>query len=158
MFNLSRVAAALSLVVCLFAAPAAEASLRKPPGAMKFGPDAVWTDGTTNPLFQPLSDAVPAQSIASMRVSIEMSEDAGFCKMRAALRWSDDGGATWGAVQNPNGATYLSANGQTIGAWVDASTLGTPKQWVQFGVETAEDAGSSAIMLCHATLTVETRA
>ncbi len=148
----------VALTMSMLGTPLAEATVRKPAGAWQFGPDTVWTDGTTGAFFQPMSEAMPSVGIAKIRVTIEMSEDSGFCTMRSALRWSDDG-IGWGAVTPINGTAYLTANGVTPGTtFVDVSSLGTPKAWVQFGVQTAEDAGSSVIQLCHATLVVEPRA
>lgn len=141
------------LPVLLLALPA-EATLRRPPGAWLFGPRQVWTDGTTSAFFHPLSDPVASAGLLGARISIEMSEDSGYCKMRPAIRYSSDG-VTWDG-SNPADASWRTTNGIVPGtAYVDLTALGTPKSWVQFGVEVANDAGGSGFQFCNAALLVE---
>ena len=48
-------ALALVYLVC---STVAWATIRKVPGAWLWGPKAVWTDGSANPMFHPFSDAI----------------------------------------------------------------------------------------------------
>lgn len=92
--------------------------------------------------------------LLNARVSIELGEDSGTCKMRPALRYSDDG-VTWGTANYIVSATYRETNGITYGtAYSDLSGQETPKPWIQFGVQVANES-AGAIQLCNATLLVE---
>jgi hypothetical protein len=144
----------LSLLVGSFASPAA-ATIRKVPGAWLWGPRSVWTDGSANPMFHPFSDAIDTGSVTFARVTIEMDQDTGFCKIRPALRYSSDG-INWDAPAAIS-ATYRTSIGIDYGTvWVDLTALATAKNWVQFGVEAANDSGS-ALNLCNASLMVQPR-
>ena len=133
----------------------AYATIRKVPGAWLWGPKAVWTDGTSSPMFHPFSDAIDTGSVTYARASIEMDQDTGFCKMRPALRYSDDG-ITWGTP-----VAIIAGYRATIGidygtTWVDLTGLATAKNWVQFGVEAANESGSD-VNHCNATLMIQPR-
>jgi len=145
--------ATLAVLAVLFASPNAEGTLRRTPGSWVFGPKVVFSDGTANPMFIPLSDGLSSAGLINVRVSTEFAEQSGNCKFRPALRWSDDG-ITWGAATNMV-ATYLTAPGITYGSsYIDITALGTPKPWVQFGVEVANNSGSR-VEVCNASIMID---
>jgi hypothetical protein len=86
-------ATALALLFLAVLAWPAHAIIPRTTGAWLFGPMPVWTNGTTSTpgLFHPMSKAIDAKGLISARVSTEMSEDSGNCKMRPALQYSNDG-------------------------------------------------------------------
>lgn len=147
----------LALTAALSLPAMASATILRVPGSWFFGPQAVWTDGTTNALFQPMGEPIPAAGLNNVRVSVELQQNAGNCKIRPALRWSADR-VTWSnasPILNP--ATWQSGNGELPGtAYIDiiGGGVGTPKPWVQFGVDAANSAGTR-VELCNATLLVE---
>ncbi len=141
------------LLAFVFAVGDADATIRRTPGSWVFGPTTVFSDGTTNPMFIPLSQGLSSAGMINVRVSTEFAEQSGNCKFRAALRWSDDG-ITWGSSTNMI-AGYTSAPGISYGStYIDITALGTPKPWVQFGVEVANVSGSR-VELCNATLMID---
>jgi hypothetical protein len=153
----SRLKHALYLAGVLLAASvvpsAVEASIRRTPGAWLYGPDAVFSDGTTSPMFVPLSDPLASAGLLNARVSTELVATSGFCKVRPALRWSDDG-VVWGASSSIV-ASYRSTVGIDYGSsYLDLNVLGTPKPWVQFGVEVANVSGTR-VEVCQASVMVE---
>lgn len=151
-FSPGRWAALLMLTGISFAA---HATVRKVPGAWLWGPKAVWSDGTASPMFHPLSDAIDTGNVTFARATIEMDQDTGNCKIRPAVRYSDDGIA-WGAPAAIS-AGYRTTIGIDYGTtWVDLTSLTTAKNWVQFGVEVAND-GGSGIHHCNATLMIQPR-
>jgi hypothetical protein len=82
-----------------------------------------------------------------------MSEDSGNCKIRPALRYSNDG-ITWDASKDIV-AGYRTTEGIDWGTtYIDISVGTTPRAWVQFGVEAANESGS-VINVCNATLRIE---
>lgn len=142
------------MLVATYASTAA-ATIRKVPGAWLWGPRSVWTDGSASPMFHPFSDAIDTGSVTFARVTIEMDQDTGNCKIRPALRYSSDG-INWDAPAAIS-ATYRTSIGIDYGTvWVDLTGLATAKNWVQFGVEAANDSGSS-LNLCNASLMVQPR-
>lgn len=155
-FAMKRVAAlacTLAILATLFVSPDAQATLRRTPGSWVFGPKVVFSDGTANPMFIPLSDGLSSAGMINVRVSTEFAEQSGNCKVRPALRWSDDG-ITWGSATNMV-TTYLSARGITYGStYIDITALGTPKPWVQFGVEVA-NTGGSRVEVCNASIMID---
>ncbi len=145
--------ATMFVLATLLMAPEADATIRRAPGSWVFGPKTVFSDGTTNPQFIPLSEGLASAGMINVRVTSEFAEQSGNCKFRAALRWSDDG-ITWGASTNLV-AGYTSTPGITYGSgYVDITVLGTPKPWVQFGVEVANTSGTR-VELCNATLMID---
>ena len=145
----------LMIVAVVASVSTAWATIRRVPGAWMWGPKSVWTDGSASPMFHPFSEAINAGSITNVRVSIEMDQSTGQCQVRPALRFSSDG-ITW---DSPNYiiSTYRSTAGIDYGTvWVDITSLATPKNWVQFGVEAANSPGTD-IELCNASLMVQPR-
>jgi hypothetical protein len=91
--------------------------------------------------------------VINVRVSTGLSQSSGNCKIRPALRWSNDG-VSWDN-DSVIVTTYRSTEGTDFGnTYLDITALGTPKAWIQFGVEAANTAGTN-INLCNATLLVE---
>ena len=153
----SRVVLALIvlIVTVLGATSSAFATIPRVRGSWLFGPAPVWTDGTTSPAFRPLSEALESKGLLSVRISTEMSEDSGNCKMRPALRYSNDG-VGWDASKEIV-AGYRTTEGIDWGTtYIDITQLAgtTTRAYVQFGVEVANEAGS-AINVCNATIRVE---
>ena len=131
----------------------AMATLRRTPGSWLFGPRPVWTDGTTSPTWHALSEPLSSAGMINVRVSTELDESSGNCKIRPALRWSNDGVA-WDA-DVAIVTTYRSTVGIDYGSgYVDITALGRPKPWVQFGVEVANTTGTR-VELCAATVLVD---
>lgn len=130
------------------------ATIRRAPGAWLFGPHTVWTDGTTSPTFHPLSDPMATRTVTNARVSFELDQDtSGLCKIRPALRFGNDG-VSWDSAAAID-TTYRTAAGVTYGtAYVDLTAVATPRTWIQFGVEVANESGG-AVNLCNASLMVE---
>lgn len=141
------------LFALLLSIGSAYATIPRTKGSWLFGPSPVWSDGTTSPSFRPLSDPIQAKGLLNVRVSTEMSEDSGNCKIRPALRYSNDG-INWDASKDIV-AGYRTTEGIDWGTtYIDISAGTTPRAWVQFGVEVANESGS-AINVCNATLRVE---
>jgi len=132
----------------------AGATLRRTPGSWLFGPKPVWTDGTTsNTLFHALGEPMSSAGLINVRISTEMDESSGNCKVRPALKWSNDG-ITWDADVNIV-ATYRSTVGIDYGStYVDITAIGSPKPWVQFGVQAVNTSGTR-VEVCLATILVD---
>lgn len=76
--------------------------------------------------------------------------------MRPALRWSADG-VTWDSATTIN-ASYVTGNGnQTTTSFTDFGALGSPKPFVQFGVQTFTISGSTFEM-ANITMVIEPKA
>lgn len=145
----------LVAVALLALTSAAHATIRKVPGSWLWGPRAVWTDGSASPMFHPFSDAIDTGNVTYARASIEMDQDTGNCKIRPALRYSDDG-INWGSAAAII-TTWRATPGIDYGTtWVDLTALATAKNWVQFGVEVVNESGS-AINHCNAALMIQPR-
>jgi hypothetical protein len=86
-------AAFLALTLVMLMVPSsADATLRRTPGSWLFGPKPAWTDGTTTTTtWHALGDPMSSAGLINVRVSTEMDETSGNCKIRPALRWSNDG-------------------------------------------------------------------
>ena len=129
------------------------ATLRRTPGSWLFGPRPVWTDGTSGPTWHALSEPMSSAGLINLRVSTELDENSGNCKIRPALRWSNDGVA-WDA-DVAIVTTYRTTVGIDYGSgYVDITALGTPKPWVQFGVEAANNSGTR-VEICLAAILVD---
>lgn len=159
MNRLSRIFAGLAATVLLFfalTAPADADTLRRLPRTWLWGPTPTWTNGTTTtPIFFPLSDPMESSGLISVRVSIEMGQDSGNCKMRPALRYSDDG-VTWDPAKEIV-AAYRTTEGTDYGTtYIDITGLAgtTVRAFVQFGVQVVNEAGA-ARENCNATIRVE---
>lgn len=113
----------------------------------------MFSDGSANPIFHPLSEPMSSAGIINVRVSTELAETSGNCKVRPALRWSDDG-IGWGSSSTIV-ATYRTTTGIDYGSsYVDITALGTPKPWVQFGLEVANSSGTR-VEVCNTSLMVD---
>lgn len=145
------------IIAVLGSTAPAFATIPRVRGSWLFGPAPVWTDGTTSPAFRPLSEPLESKGLLSVRISTEMSEDSGNCKIRPALRYSNDG-VGWDAAKEIV-AGYRTTEGIDWGTtYIDITQLAgtTPRAYVQFGVEVANEAGS-AINICNATIRVEAK-
>lgn len=156
-----------ALVVFMFGsgvgstAEAANVVLRRMAGAFFWGPRAVWTDGTTTPIFHPMGEVTAANALTHVRVSFQLSEPSGAtCRIRPAVRFSSDG-VTWEASQ-PLDATnlgYVTTETPVFGtAYVDINNVPSapPRSWVQFGMQAA-NANTGASSTCNATLRLEVK-
>lgn len=161
MRGLRQLLTALVVFVALVFANEASAGdiLRRTAGSWFYGPETVWSSGTTTApgKFFPLSDPMPSGGLLGARFSYQMTNDAGQCELRAAVRFSDDG-VTWGTHKEVNATWSDNTPADEIiygSAYVDLMALGvTPGAWIQFGVETLNRSGST-IWNCSATLRVE---
>lgn len=134
---------------------AGAATPRQPPGSFYFGPSVFWTDGTTSDLFQPLSSPMPSSQLVSARVYFEITEGTGSTNLRTrpAIRYSADG-VNWDAPTAIN-VSYVTGSGVQPGTtFVDLTTLGTPKAWIQFGLQ-AKNNNAGVYEFGHAVLIVE---
>ncbi len=145
----SALNALLLVFVVLIGVPAAEAAttlLRRTPGSILLGPTAQWTDGTTTAIFHPMGDPMALADATKVRVAYHLSEINGPARIRPALRFSNDG-VSWDAAQPIDSVNLTWVTNETItfgSAYVDLTTLATPKSWVQFGVQAANSPGGSA--------------
>lgn len=130
--------------------------LRPAAGARFFGPLSVWTAGSTStPIFHPLSPPLPSAGVVSGRFAVQMTQDSGDCKLRAAVRFSNDG-VTWDAAKEVS-VTYVTDDTvQYNTAYVDLLALaGTPaRSWLQYGVEVVNRTGAT-VALCNGALRVD---
>ncbi len=132
-----------------------EAGLTRAPPAMLLGPQAVWANGSQ--MFHPLAGPMASANMTSLRVSYELSQDSGDCKLRPAVRFSGDG-VTWGSVKELD-STWLIQDAVRYGEdFVDLLSLTStpPKSWLQLGVQVANESGG-ALTVCNATLRVESK-
>ncbi|MBM4366266.1 MAG: hypothetical protein FJ102_08615 [Deltaproteobacteria bacterium] len=75
----------------LLASFAAKATLRRTPGSWLSEQRTVFSDGTTSPIFHPLSEPMSSAGVINVRVSTELDGTSGNC----ALRWSSLHGLGW---------------------------------------------------------------
>ena len=80
-------------VVLATSEPASAVSLlRRVPGSWFYDAEAMWTAAsTTTTLFFPMSEPLRSSDVNSARFAYQMTQDAGDCKLRAAVRFSNDG-------------------------------------------------------------------
>lgn len=132
-------------------------TLRRTSGSWFWGPEELHTSSSTaTAIFFPLSDPMPTDGLIGARFSYQLTTDSGQCKLRAAIRYSDNGVA-WDPHKEVN-AEYADSNDEIIwgtGTYVNLLALaGTPaKAWIQFGLETLPE--TNAIAACRGTLRVE---
>lgn len=159
-----RLSRALSILCLLFLAlvplrASAVDGLAKSPGSWFWGPTAMWTAAsTTTHNFFPMSPALQLNEVSGVRVAYQMTNDAGDCKLRAAVRFSSDG-TTWETAEELN-AAYSDANDEIIynGPYIDLLSVPNtvPRSYVQFGIETV-NRSTSTLSLCRGALRVEPR-
>lgn len=146
---------ALILALVFLIPLGAHAALKRLPHTLLFGPIPVWTDGTTTAdLFHPLGPGIESAGLLGVRVSTEMDQNSGNCKIRPAIRYSNDGLGWGGDVLVV--AAYRSTPGIDYGStYVDLSTLGaTAGAYIQFGVH-ARNTSGTRIEHCNATVLIE---
>lgn len=125
-------------------------------GSHQAGPLPVWSQkDTTNWVFHPALPPMDSARHKYVRASIEMAQNSGACKIRPALRMSNDG-VTWDTpvaigsdTRNSNGTTY----GNTFN---DMGTTTAAKQIVQYGVQAVNDSGT-ALEMCSASLKIDVK-
>lgn len=132
-------------------------TLQRTPGSWFYGPSPVWTAGSTsNHNFFPLSPRMQFNTVSAARFSYQMTNDTGDCKLRAAIRFSNDG-IEWDTAEDVVSA-YSDADNEVIygTSYVDLTAVAgtTPRAWVQFGVE-AVNRSTSNVAFCNATLRIE---
>lgn len=147
----------IALFVALIGGARATDVLVRTPGSWFYGPIAMWTAGSTStPNFFPLSPRMQFNTVSSARVAYQMTNDSGDCKLRAAIRFSNDG-VDWDAAEEL-AATYSDADNEIIygTSYLDLTAVAgtTPRAWVQFGIETVNRSGSNVVM-CSGTLRIE---
>lgn len=146
-------------LLVVFGQPAWAADLlRKSPGSWLYGPRAVWTDGTTTAIFHPLSEPMQTSALSKVRIAYQLSELGGPCRIRPAVRFSDDGGS-WDAGAAVDSTNYAYVTSNTVSyppQFVDIYSIPgtTPKSWIQFGVQAANGA-AGAPGSCNATIRIE---
>ena len=104
------------------------------------GPAKVNSDGTTTPIFNALTGAIPTEGIDEIRGTLEMVGDSGDCEAQIAYQLSHDGvtwdtAVTFESVQNGNGTTWGTTFASVtwnkdfvrFGAVVDNGTAGSPQ-------------------------------
>lgn len=132
-------------------------SLPDVPGAWRYGPDVVYSKGSsTDWMFHPMSRAIGVAEVTAIRVSMKLDQDSGGCAARPALRFGDDG-LTWDNAKEID-TNFFNAPGIVYGgAYVDILGLGTaPRNYVQFGVQVRNTSGSN-LEFCKATLAVQVK-
>lgn len=131
-------------------------ALTRLPGSFLFGPQVVWTKGSTSvSLYHYVSEPVESASLVKVRVSVEMGQETGNMKLRLIVRASDDG-ISWDAPVTLD-ATWRTNDGTWPGTtWTDITSLAglTQRPYFQFGVECLNESGT-LIELANATVRVE---
>lgn len=122
--------------------------------SLTLGPIPAWTvKSTTNWNFFALSPPMSSSGVINVRVSFEMANNSGDCKIRPVLRMSNDG-VTWDSPVAIGTAT-LSDDGTTYGAvFENMATTTTAKQLVQFGIE-VQNATGSGVELCLVSMRID---
>ena len=149
------VGAVFTLFASLALVPTADATIPPLRQTWLFGPSPVWTKATGLAIFHALSAPIESRFLTSFRVSFELSESSGTCKIRPALRYSQDG-TSW----SPATALRKDFLSEEKIVWGDAyfepgKLLPAPlPKFVQFGVEVS----GTGMNLCNATLRVEPKA
>ena len=153
-FHYSFVFAAV-LVVAMFFLGESRATVRNTSNSWVFGPTPVWSNGSTDTdIFHPLSDPLSSTGVLEVRTSLEMSQNSGYCKIKPAVRYSNDG-VSWPDGDKDFGQ-WRTADGIDFGTtYTDITALGvSARAFVQFGVIVRNVSGSR-IETCNATLRVE---
>lgn len=113
-------------------------------GSQTFGPLPVWSKRSTSTwVFHPGGPPMQSADVSpSIRPNLDVGQDTGAVKVRAALRMSNDG-ATWDTpvaigtlTANSEGAVYASS-------YADLKATLTGKRLVQFGIECTNDTGTN---------------
>lgn len=148
----SLVAAVSALLLSV--SSTASATIPRVGSSMLVGPKAVWTNGTTTPLFHPLTNPIPAGQFPAFRLALELDQDTGDCELDTVVRYSNNG-VDWDAPQAVGGGWLTSPGIQYDSVFVAQSTLTNPRAYIQFGVEARNGSSSNPIQNCNATLRIE---
>ena len=119
-------------------------------GSHAFGPIPVWSNKTNATwLFHPMTGPLDSTKLARIRASFEMAQDTGACKIRPAIRMSNDG-LQWDTPVAIGTAT-LDANGTSYGTdFIDMSGTTKGKGKAQLGVEVINDDDTGLAEMCMA--------
>jgi len=105
--------------------------------------------------FFPLSEPMSSTGLTNARFSWQMTQDSGDCKLRPAVRFSNDG-ASWDTAKEVT-TTFATDETAIYGAvYVDLMALAntTPRSFIQFGLQTLNRAGT-ANAFCQGAMRVE---
>lgn len=146
----------LVMVFVPFGVAIAGPLLRSTSGSRFYGPTSVWTGAsTTVPVFHPLSPPIAAAGLLSARFAAQMTQDSGDCKMRVAVRFSNDG-VGWDASKDV-GAAYVTDDVVQYGTtYVDLQPLAgaTSRSWIQYGVDVM-NRSTATVAACNAQMRIE---
>lgn len=114
----------------------------------------VWANNTSgSALDHPLTDALDATTLHSVRVSLEMAQRTGNLYAQVYIETSDDA-LTWTGATTIGSA--VSADGVTYGtSWIDVSAIATGR-FARLGIRAWNDTGT-ALNLANISLRVELR-
>lgn len=150
----------LPLLLLTLSTASAAPLLRRTPGSIMLGPLAVWTDGTTTAIFHPMSEVMNSAEFTSMRIAFQLSELSGPCRLRPAVRFSNDGiGWDNAAPIDSQNLAYINTETITFGtAYVDVTAIAgtTFRSYMQLGTQLA-NASAGATGFCNATMRVEVK-
>lgn len=150
----------LAALMLLVAVPAsAGEALRRSPGSWFYGPTTLYTVIGAGPAsvltFFPVSEPIPMRGLVNVRVSYQLTQTSGDCKLRPAVQFSSDG-SNWEAAKELN-TTYVANETIAYGTtFVNLTTLEStpPRTWVRFGLQTLNVSGT-ANAFCQGSLRVE---
>lgn len=149
----------VSMIALAMGTARASEILRRTPGSWLYGPEPLYTVIGAGPAsvvtFFPMSDPVGTAGLLGARFSYQMTQDSGDCKLRPAVRYSNDG-VNWDTPKEVN-ATYATNETPIYGtAYVDLMTLMNtpPRAYIQFGLQTL-NRSTTTNAFCRGTLRVE---
>lgn len=158
MNKLLRILAFSLACLAIHSASAGEA-LRRTPGSWFYGPTTVYTVIGAGPAsvvtFFPLSEPIPMRGLVNVRVSYQLTQNSGDCKLRPAVQFSSDG-SNWDSAKELN-TTYVTNETVAYGTtFVNLTTLDAtpPRTWVRFGLQTLNISGT-VNAFCQGSLRIE---
>ena len=112
-------------------------------GSVTLGPTPVWSERSTSTwVFHPVSAPMQSADVAgSIRPNIDMGQDSGNAKARAALRMSDDG-LTWDTPVAIGTLTATADGTSYATSYADVKSTLEGKRLVQFGIECTNETGT----------------
>lgn len=126
-------------------------------GSYLLGSEVIFTDGSMSDVFMPLSQPMPSAGLVNTLVHQEATEATGGPNLRTrpALRYSGDG-VGWDTAVAINTSYMQGSAPQPGSTFVDISSLGTPKPWIQFGVR-VHNYNADPNEIAHAVLLLESK-
>src|SRR3954454_19435570 len=119
----------------------------QPRDQISVGPLPVWSaksDADAAAVFHPFTTPLRAFPLRRVRPAIEMTQDSGGIRIRAAYQTSDDG-VVWSAA-NVISQIPLISNGTALGGTpVDIASVTTAKQFIRFGVLAQNETSGSSV-------------